>query len=161
MMKLFSLNLLLPSLILSEEIEVRIPRTCKTTSGDACRFPFKFQGKTYYKCTYASSPTPWCATMVDRSGVVVTNRWPSNLTIFFSNRFCLYIGGVTVTLVIGFLHVRLTRAPQQPASQVEAQDPTDLVSFLSDTMERRTPLVRILLLADIGVPQPQDLMAPI
>jgi len=75
MMKLFSLNLLLPSLILSEEIEVRIPRTCKTTSGDACRFPFKFQGKTYYKCTYASSPTPWCATMVDRSGVVVTNRW--------------------------------------------------------------------------------------
>ena len=64
-----------------------------------------------------------------------------------------------MTLVADFLHV--TRAPQQPASQVGDQDPTDLVSFLSDTMERRTPLVRILLLADIGVPQPQDLMAPI
>ena len=141
MMKLFSLNLLLPSLILSEEIEVRIPRTCKTTSGDACRFPFKFQGKTYYKCTYASSPTPWCATMVDRSGVVVTNRWPSNLTIFFSNRFCLYIGGVTVNLVMGFLHVRLTHNHQPHASQLEVQNPTDLVSFLSDTMERHTLLV--------------------
>merc|ERR1711915_276708 len=28
-----------------------------------------------YQCTYASSPTPWCATKVDANGTVITNNW--------------------------------------------------------------------------------------
>ena len=33
------------------------------------------QDETYYECTYTDSPTPWCATEVDPSGKVVTNKW--------------------------------------------------------------------------------------
>merc|ERR1712107_622750 len=31
-------------------------------------FPFKYEDKEYYQCTYANSPTPWCATKVDPNG---------------------------------------------------------------------------------------------
>ena len=33
------------------------------------------QGVEYYQCTYADSPKAWCATGVDSSNNVITNRW--------------------------------------------------------------------------------------
>merc|ERR1712115_383882 len=53
----------------------RIPNTCATRTGESCVFPFTYKGVEHYHCTYADSPTPWCATMTDSQGVVVTNRW--------------------------------------------------------------------------------------
>merc|ERR1719477_279329 len=53
----------------------RIPNTCATRTGESCVFPFIYQGVEHYHCTYAYSPTAWCATMTDSQGVVVTNRW--------------------------------------------------------------------------------------
>merc|ERR1712013_601588 len=57
------------------QLDTRIPNTCSTLTGDKCVFPFSYQGVEYYRCTYADSPTPWCATQVDSTGVVVTNKW--------------------------------------------------------------------------------------
>jgi len=56
-------------------LEQRIPNTCSTRSGQSCVFPFKYKGVEYLKCTYADSPTPWCATEVDSSSNVFTNKW--------------------------------------------------------------------------------------
>ena len=53
----------------------RVPNPCNTNDGTQCLFPFTYLGTEYYQCTYASSPTPWCATMVDSNGTVVTNNW--------------------------------------------------------------------------------------
>merc|ERR1712020_474948 len=53
----------------------RIPNTCSTRTGDSCVFPFTYKGVEHYHCTYADSPTSWCATLTDSQGVVVTNRW--------------------------------------------------------------------------------------
>merc|ERR1711962_1168653 len=53
----------------------RVPNTCTTLSGSTCVFPFVYNGQTHFQCTYSDSPTPWCATAVDSSGVVVTNGW--------------------------------------------------------------------------------------
>ena len=53
----------------------RVPNPCKTLDDTICVFPFKYQDVEYYQCTYASSPTPWCATKVDSNGTVVTNNW--------------------------------------------------------------------------------------
>ena len=52
----------------------RIPNACSTNTGSTCVFPFTYKGVEHYQCTYADSPTPWCATQVDSEGVVVTNR---------------------------------------------------------------------------------------
>merc|ERR1719266_1454946 len=52
----------------------RIPNTCSTRTGESCVFPFTYKGVEHYHCTYADSPTAWCATLTD-SQVVVTNRW--------------------------------------------------------------------------------------
>lgn len=52
-----------------------MPDLCVTTTGDPCVFPFTYKGVDYLECTYQDSPTPWCATMVDFSGKVITNRW--------------------------------------------------------------------------------------
>merc|ERR1712038_856498 len=54
---------------------VRVPNPCNTQEGTQCIFPFTYLGVEYYKCTYAASPVPWCATMVDSNGTVVTNKW--------------------------------------------------------------------------------------
>ena len=41
---------------------------CDTEGGDPCIFPFDYDGKKYYSCTWASAftkernGTPWCAT---------------------------------------------------------------------------------------------------
>merc|ERR1712013_835437 len=56
-------------------LSARIPNSCSTRTGDSCVFPFTYQGVEHYHCTYADSPTSWCATMTDSQGVVVTNRW--------------------------------------------------------------------------------------
>merc|ERR1719367_148094 len=53
----------------------RVPNSCATLTGGTCIFPFTYNGATHYQCTYSDSPTPWCATAVDSSGVVVTNGW--------------------------------------------------------------------------------------
>merc|ERR1712066_662995 len=52
----------------------RIPNSCSTRTGDSCVFPFTYKGVEHYHCTYADSPTSWCATLTDSQGVV-TNRW--------------------------------------------------------------------------------------
>merc|ERR1719209_804929 len=57
------------------QLNTRVPNPCSTHTGDKCVFPFTYQGVEYYRCTYADSPTPWCATQVDSAGVVVTNKW--------------------------------------------------------------------------------------
>merc|ERR1712013_110630 len=54
---------------------VRVPNPCNTQEGTQCVFPFTYLGVEYYKCTYAASPVPWCATMVGSNGTVVTNKW--------------------------------------------------------------------------------------
>merc|ERR1712012_1105352 len=53
----------------------RVPNSCSTLTGGVCVFPFIYNGVTHFQCTYTDSPTPWCATAVDSSGVVVTNSW--------------------------------------------------------------------------------------
>merc|ERR1712115_160238 len=53
----------------------RVPNSCSTLTGGTCVFPFIYNGVTHFQCTYTDSPTPWCATAVDSSGVVVTNSW--------------------------------------------------------------------------------------
>merc|ERR1711963_777785 len=42
----------------------RVPNPCLTKANETCIFPFTYNGVEYYRCTYADSPTPWCATMV-------------------------------------------------------------------------------------------------
>ena len=56
-------------------VSSRVPNPCLTTAGSLCVFPFSYQAVEYYQCTYASSPTPWCATKVDTNGTVITNNW--------------------------------------------------------------------------------------
>merc|ERR1712223_1383110 len=56
-------------------VQDRVPNPCLTKANDTCIFP----------CTYADSPTPWCATMVDPNNTVVTNRWGDCSTSQFSN----------------------------------------------------------------------------
>ena len=59
----------------SLSVSSRVPNPCLTTQGTVCVFPFTYQSVEYYQCTYASSPTPWCATKVDNNGTVITNNW--------------------------------------------------------------------------------------
>ena len=126
---------LLPSLSLSKDIQLRIPQTCRTTSGDSCIFPFTFKGQTFTKCTFTNSPTPWCATMVDQIGNVITNRLVNEIKSSFQDMFSL--GGETVIPLEGFPLVKLTPDPllHLHASQKEVQHPIDPVSSHSNTMD--------------------------
>merc|ERR1712008_474609 len=56
-------------------VQDRVPNPCLTATNETCIFPFTYNSVEYYRCTYADSPTPWCATMVDPNNTVVTNRW--------------------------------------------------------------------------------------
>ena len=42
-----------------------------------CVFPFKYEGKTYNKCTKDNSENgkSWCAFKVNRAGVAVNGKW--------------------------------------------------------------------------------------
>ena len=42
-----------------------------------CIFPFKYEGKTYNKCTKDNSENgkSWCAFKVNRAGVAVNGKW--------------------------------------------------------------------------------------
>ena len=42
-----------------------------------CVFPFKYEGKTYNKCTRDNSENrkSWCAFKVNRAGVAVNGKW--------------------------------------------------------------------------------------
>ena len=52
------------------------PSECRTTKGDYCDFPFKYEGKTYYECTEANSiDEPWCATETDQYGRYVQDKY--------------------------------------------------------------------------------------
>ena len=87
------LLLLLPALSLGSSIgfqslDQRIPNSCSTQAGSSCVFPFSYSGVTHYQCTYAASPTPWCATATDSTGAVVTNSWGD----------CLVRAGMTITI---------------------------------------------------------------
>merc|ERR1712115_501766 len=66
-------------------VQDRVPNPCLTKANDTCIFPFTYNGVEYYRCTYADSPTPWCATMVDPNNTVVTNRWGDCSTSQFTN----------------------------------------------------------------------------
>ena len=46
----------------------RIPNTCSARAGDSCVFPLTYKGVEHYQCTYADSPTAWCATLTDLEG---------------------------------------------------------------------------------------------
>merc|ERR1712233_298836 len=66
-------------------VQDRVPNPCLTKANDTCIFPFTYNGVEYYRCTYADSPTPWCATMVDPNNTVVTNNWGDCSPSQFSN----------------------------------------------------------------------------
>merc|ERR1712107_927054 len=66
-------------------VQDRVPNPCLTKANDTCIFPFTYNGVEYYRCTYADSPTPWCAPMVDPNNTWVTNRWGDCSTSQFSN----------------------------------------------------------------------------
>ena len=58
------------------QVVYKTPANCVTEEeGKDCVFPFTYKDVEYYECTYTDSPTPWCATQVDPSGTVVTNKW--------------------------------------------------------------------------------------
>merc|ERR1712088_763171 len=66
-------------------VQDRVPNPCLTKANETCIFPFTYNSVEYYRRTYADSPTPWCATMVDPNNTVVTNRWGDCSTSQFSN----------------------------------------------------------------------------
>ena len=41
-----------------------------------CVFPFSYNGKTHFQCTFANNEnTPWCAHEVDSNGIMVSGQW--------------------------------------------------------------------------------------
>ena len=97
-MGLSRLLVLLPCLALSPATELsignRIPTLCLTTQGQSCIFPFMYKDKTHTKCTYNTSPTPWCATRIYANTTVIPNRSviskSNNNFIACPNRACYY-----------------------------------------------------------------------
>merc|ERR1711988_836137 len=67
----------------------RIPNSCTTLTGSTCVFPFKYKGVEYTQCSYAESPVPWCATLTDSTGTVVTgNCTAPYCTILYCTVLC-------------------------------------------------------------------------
>lgn len=50
---------------------------CKTSSGEKCVFPFKFNNRIFYSCTndYDPGNLAWCSTGVDENSEHVPGRW--------------------------------------------------------------------------------------
>jgi len=48
---------------------------CKTTRGDICVFPFKYQGVLYDKCTQANHIRPWCSTSTYSNNQHISGKW--------------------------------------------------------------------------------------
>ena len=50
---------------------------CRTEKGLTCKFPFKFRGKNYDKCTtdFSANRKAWCATEVNSNGEVIDGQW--------------------------------------------------------------------------------------
>ena len=57
------------------QLSHRAPSKCVTETGTDCIFPFTYKETKYYECTFTDSTSPWCATLVDPAGAVVTNKW--------------------------------------------------------------------------------------
>ncbi len=52
---------------------------CRTIDGpviDAyCKFPFSYEGQTYYDCTSVDDNREWCAVETDDHGVMLNTKW--------------------------------------------------------------------------------------
>merc|ERR1712130_682893 len=71
--------------------------SCKTTTGQACVFPFTFNGVTHNECTLSGYSTPWCSTQTDGSGNHVTGNYgdcASDCPGGGANRVLKIVGGV-------------------------------------------------------------------
>jgi len=70
--------------------------TCSTTSGQACVFPFTYNGVQHSACTLSGFPTPWCSTATDGSGVHVTGNYGdcNDLCPIESNNPFPILGGI-------------------------------------------------------------------
>lgn len=49
--------------------------SCQTTNGQACVFPFTFNGVTHNQCTLSGYSTPWCSTQTDGSGNHISGNY--------------------------------------------------------------------------------------
>merc|ERR1712013_277016 len=132
---------------------VRIPNPCNTQEGTQCVFPFTYLGVEYYKCTYAASPVPWCATMVDSNGTVVTNKWGDCSNSALSScpvesidvPFCVTQGGPqdNMPCVFPFRHLGVTYTSCTTIGKDMAWPPPPPVvgSMWRGTMDTVQPLV--------------------
>ena len=55
------------------------PPNCKTYSGEFCTFPFKYDGKTFDRCTkydHGNLVLPyWCSTEATEDGEYIPGKW--------------------------------------------------------------------------------------
>merc|ERR1712203_1319610 len=50
-------------------------KSCATEDGQACVFPFQYDGLSYSSCTAIDSDQLWCATEVDADGDYIDGQW--------------------------------------------------------------------------------------
>merc|ERR1712151_970897 len=65
---------------LCQKLAIPEPSTCKTSSGEACVFPFKSSNVTFHNemflgCATRGYEQPWCYTKVDQTGQGVPGHW--------------------------------------------------------------------------------------
>ena len=79
-------NVMLCTVFMKLKLSFRFTAKCYTKDDfEACHFPFKYQGSTFWACTEygwgCGAPGdlckgyPWCATKVDNNGVMVKGKW--------------------------------------------------------------------------------------